>query len=146
MSLACEQNTSVLGTLSIARSCITLSTGTPPTVKLADLPSKLRRGCVICVDSAIKSTEAFDGIKDRLVVTNIFGTAHAQFGNMLVLAATYRSGLQELIEGSKLKYLLRRTIKFLLRNENISPTLRADAKILTEIFEDIFPGEPWDLV
>ncbi|KAJ6172378.1 hypothetical protein N7470_001445 [Penicillium chermesinum] len=118
---------------------------TRPKVKLDDLPSKLRRACVVCVDSAIKSTEAFDGIKDRLVVTNIFGTAHAQFGNMLVLAATYHSELRELVEGPKFKRLLRRTIKFLLRNENISPTLRADAKILTEIFEDTFPGEPLDL-
>lgn len=50
---------------------------TRPTVKLNDLPSKLRRACIVCVDSAIRSTEAFDGIQDRLVVTNIFGTAHA---------------------------------------------------------------------
>lgn len=94
---------------------------TPPTVNLRDLPSKLRRACKVCVDSAILSTKAFDGIEDpfealsnasfkeepyknmqdpleghrmedpftldsnfaskdeknRLVVTNIFGTAHA---------------------------------------------------------------------
>lgn len=93
---------------------------TPPTVNLRALPSKLRRACKVCVDSAILSTQAFDGIEDpfealsntfkeepfksmqdpleghrmedpfvidpnftskdeksRLVVTNIFGTAHA---------------------------------------------------------------------
>lgn len=50
---------------------------TPPTVNLRDLPYKLRRACKVCVDSAVLSTEAFDGIEDRLVVTNIFGTAHA---------------------------------------------------------------------
>ena len=50
---------------------------TPPTVNLRDLPSKLRRACKVCVESAILSTKAFDGIDDRLVVTNIFGTAHA---------------------------------------------------------------------
>lgn len=93
---------------------------TPPTVHLRELPSKLRRACKVCVDSAILSTRAFDGIEDpfealgntfkeepfksmqdpleghrmedqfamdpnftskdeknRLVVTNIFGTAHA---------------------------------------------------------------------
>lgn len=49
----------------------------PPTVNLRDLPYKLRRACKVCVESAILSTEAFDGIEDRLVVTNIFGTAHA---------------------------------------------------------------------
>ncbi|KAF9882540.1 hypothetical protein FE257_007501, partial [Aspergillus nanangensis] len=42
-----------------------------------ELPSKLRRACKVCVDSAILSTEAFDGIEGRPVVTNIFGTAHA---------------------------------------------------------------------
>lgn len=30
-----------------------------------------------CVHAAMKSTVAFDGIKDRLIVTNIHGTAHA---------------------------------------------------------------------
>jgi len=50
---------------------------TPPTVSLRELPQKLRRACKICIESAILSTTAFDGIPDRLVVTNIFGTAHA---------------------------------------------------------------------
>jgi hypothetical protein len=50
---------------------------TPPTVNLRELPPKLHRACKACVESAILSTEAFDGIEDRLVVTNIFGTAHA---------------------------------------------------------------------
>ncbi|GMG15126.1 unnamed protein product [Aspergillus oryzae] len=42
-----------------------------------DLPTKLRRACEVSIDSAIRSTVAFDGIKGRPVVTNIFGTAHA---------------------------------------------------------------------
>lgn len=51
---------------------------TPPNVILRDLPKKLRLACKICIDSAISSTEAFDGVVGhRLVVTNIFGTAHA---------------------------------------------------------------------
>jgi hypothetical protein len=50
---------------------------TPPTVALRELPQKLRRACKVCIESAILSTVAFDGIPDRLVVTNIFGTAHA---------------------------------------------------------------------
>ncbi|KAJ6123307.1 hypothetical protein N7512_005772 [Penicillium capsulatum] len=115
---------------------------TPPKASLRDLPSKLRRACAVCIESAILSTQAFDGIEDRLVVTNIFGTAHAQFGNMLVLAATYNSSLHELVERSTLERLLRRTIKFLLRSRHISPTLRADARILTEIYEKIFEKMP----
>ncbi|OQE64976.1 hypothetical protein PENNAL_c0217G07760, partial [Penicillium nalgiovense] len=95
--------------------------------------------------SAIKSTEAFDGVGGhRLVVTNIFGTAHAQFGNMLVLSATFMSSLKELVEPEQLKRLLVRTIGFLIQSENISPTLRADARILVEIYEKVF-NEPPDL-
>lgn len=48
-----------------------------PGVPYSELSSKLKRACKICIESAILSTEAFDGIKGRLIVTNIFGTAHA---------------------------------------------------------------------
>lgn len=41
------------------------------------LHPKVQRACRICIDSAILSTLAFDGIQGRLIVTNIFGTAHA---------------------------------------------------------------------
>lgn len=61
---------------------------------------------------------------------------------MLVLSATYMSSLSELVERSTLERLLKRTIRFLLRSENISPTLRADAKILTEIYRKIFGHMP----
>ncbi|KAE8145200.1 hypothetical protein BDV25DRAFT_133996 [Aspergillus avenaceus] len=111
-----------------------------------DLPTKLRRACKVCIDSAIASTLAFDGIEGRPVVTNIFGTAHAQFGNMLVLSATYMSSLSELVDRNELERLLRRTIKFLLQSRYISPSLRADARILTEIYEKIFgnPSPDWE--
>jgi hypothetical protein len=42
-----------------------------------DLPQKFRHSCKLCVDSAVASTEAFDRVQGRPVVTNIFGTAHA---------------------------------------------------------------------
>lgn len=45
---------------------------------LGKLPPELRRACKLCVDSAVLSTLAFDGVKGgRPVVTNIFGTGHA---------------------------------------------------------------------
>lgn len=51
---------------------------TPPKIKLKDLPHKLRAACKTCIESAISSTQALDGVGGhRLVVTNIFGTAHA---------------------------------------------------------------------
>lgn len=67
---------------------------------------------------------------------------HSQFGNMLVLSATYMSGLKELVEKDQLDRLLTRTIGFLAQNENVSPTLRADARILTEVHRIIFGHLP----
>ncbi|KAF3007269.1 hypothetical protein E8E15_000773 [Penicillium rubens] len=117
----------------------------PPKFHLHELPKELRLACSICIKSAIKSTEAFDGVRgNRLVVTNIFGTAHAQFGNMLVLSATYMSNLKELVDKDELDGLLIRTIGFLIQSENISPTLRADARILAEIYRRIY-GREFDL-
>jgi hypothetical protein len=46
-------------------------------VPYKELNTRLKRACKICIESAILSTEAFDGINGRLIVTNIFGTAHA---------------------------------------------------------------------
>jgi hypothetical protein len=45
-----------------------------------DLPiikQEIFEGAKKCVEAAIRSTTAFDGVPRRLVVTNIFGTAHA---------------------------------------------------------------------
>lgn len=64
---------------------------------------------------------------------------------MLVLSATYMSSLSELVDRNDLDRLFKRTIRFLLQSREISPTLRADAKILSEIYEKIF-GEPADIV
>ncbi|KAJ5481452.1 hypothetical protein N7475_000264 [Penicillium sp. IBT 31633x] len=61
---------------------------------------------------------------------------------MLVLSATFMSCLKELVEPEQLKRLLVRTISFLIQSENISPTLHADARILTEIHEKIFNKPP----
>lgn len=73
---------------------------------------------------------------------NLKLTGHRQFGNMLVLSATYMSNLSELVDRNILERLLRRTIRFLLQSRYISPSLRADAKILTEIYEKIFSESP----
>ncbi|QVM13770.1 hypothetical protein D8B26_008401 [Coccidioides posadasii str. Silveira] len=66
----------------------------PPFEK--DLDPKLHAACVACIEAAMHSTVAFDNVEGRPIVTNIFGTAHAQFGNILVLAATYTSRLSNL--------------------------------------------------
>ncbi|KAL8782601.1 MAG: hypothetical protein Q9213_005233 [Squamulea squamosa] len=93
-----------------------------------------------CVAAAVKSTEAFDNVinRQRLIVTNIFGTSHAQFGNMLVLATTYKSHLSFLIEKGTLEHLFRRTINFLRSLEPVSDTLAKDAQILERLQEVVF--------
>lgn len=50
----------------------------PPRTPETD-PGQLEilRSAAICVQAAMWSTVAFDGIQRRLIVTNIFGTAHA---------------------------------------------------------------------
>jgi hypothetical protein len=69
---------------------------------------------------------------------DVFYYLHRQFGNMLVLSATYMSSLSELVDRNELERLLKRTINFLLQSRYISPSLRADARILTEIYKKIF--------
>ena len=41
------------------------------------LDPALFAACKTCIQAAIHSTIAFDGVEGRLIVTNIFGTAHA---------------------------------------------------------------------
>lgn len=62
-----------------------VSRGTMPPPTSRERPGKedqireVLRSAQLCVDNAILSTEAFDGVRKsgRLIVTNIFGTAHA---------------------------------------------------------------------
>jgi hypothetical protein len=61
---------------------------------------------------------------------------------MLVLVATYKSSLSELIERPNLEHLLKRTIRFLLRHGGNSPMIRADARALTDVYSEIFGGAP----
>ena len=57
----------------------------------------------------------------------------SQFGNMLVLAATYRSHLGKLVEKHNFIRLLDRTIAFLRELAPISTTLETDASILQNV-------------
>ncbi|KAI9812570.1 MAG: hypothetical protein M1827_004559 [Pycnora praestabilis] len=110
----------------------------PPNGTSEGVNGKIREACEICIKSAIQSTVAFDNLGKRPIVTNIFGTAHAQFGNLLVLSATYRSDMQSLVPREKLENLLRRTISFLRRLAPVSPTLKTDTKILENVERVVF--------
>ena len=85
----------------------------------------------------------------RVSLTNLFSSfitdhcgpltrAASQFGNMLVLAGTYNSELSCLVDGAELERLLDRSIRFLKLSEEISPTLKRDAKILEHIRVTLF--------
>ncbi|KAL5114396.1 hypothetical protein ACEQ8H_007706 [Pleosporales sp. CAS-2024a] len=108
----------------------------------------------ICIEAAIQSTIAFDRIgaperspytnyvstrTERLVLTNIFGTMHAQFGNMLVLAAVYKSSLYHHLPPTTrlsrhtLGALFHRTIEVLGENAQNSPILKVDLEILLHL-------------
>ena len=112
-----------------------------PPYKVHELEPWVLESAKTCVEAAIRSTTVFDAVKDRLIITNIFGTAHAQFGNMLVLIATFNSDLRYLIDQKTLEELLDRTIKFLQYSEAISPPLQRDAQILIKIRERMFKGD-----
>ncbi|EED15816.1 hypothetical protein TSTA_009380 [Talaromyces stipitatus ATCC 10500] len=102
------------------------------------LPRTVQTACKICINAAVRSTRAFHNIQGRPIITNVFGTAHAQFGNMLVLSVTYASHLRHLVERSELQSLLKRTITFLEDYKHLSPTLSVDAEILAKIYSKIF--------
>jgi len=64
-----------------------------------------------------------------------------QFGNMLVLSATYTSShpdLSSLVDESTLRRLFERTIKILKDHDNISPVLAKDLKILQHVRNNVF--------
>ncbi|MCJ1413767.1 hypothetical protein MMC32_000091 [Xylographa parallela] len=106
---------------------------------------EILRSAEQCIEAAFLSTEAFDVVRrvaGRLIVTNIFGTAHAQFGNMLVLAATYRSYLGKLVDKTNFLRLLDRTIIFLSELSSISSTLEKDAETLKYVRRTIATEEP----
>ena len=90
-----------------------------------------------CINAAVFSTLAFDGLQpqdQRPIVTNIFGTTHAQFGNILVLCAAHRSSRHSwVINRNHLQSLIERTIEFVNNLTATSPTMRTNLKILENV-------------
>ncbi|OWY50690.1 c6 zinc finger-like protein [Alternaria alternata] len=126
-------------------------------VQMVD-PNEGQRKIIIiacrCINAAIQSTIAFDRVgeepgsqyhyfqptrRKRLIVTNIFGTLHAQFGNMLVLVSVYKSKLYLLLPSDtwltrdNLIALLKRTIAVISEEAQNSPILRMDLEILRNV-------------
>jgi len=118
-----------------------LNVGSHPVREIPNLAPEILKGAKACIQAAVRSTTVFDKVPRRLVVTNIFGTAHAQFGNMLVLYATYTSPhpeLRKLVATETLQRLHDRTISILRENEAISPVLAKNLRILEHVRAKVF--------
>lgn len=126
----------------------------PQVVDLNQGQNEMVKLACMCIDAAIRSTVAFDRVgapegseykgykstrTQRLVLTNIFGTMHAQFGNMLVLAAVYKSKMfphlprDAPLNEATLAALFERTISALEETAPNSPILQVDLDILHSI-------------
>ncbi|KAF2158413.1 hypothetical protein M409DRAFT_31077 [Zasmidium cellare ATCC 36951] len=108
--------------------------------------STVREAARRCVDAAMHSTIAFDGVRERLILTNIHGTAHAQFGNMLALCATFTTDhMKQIVQTDEFRERLPRTISFLGKLAPISPTCAADCSILEKFNDLLFPIKQPDI-
>ncbi|KAI6090560.1 hypothetical protein F4821DRAFT_267840 [Hypoxylon rubiginosum] len=94
----------------------------------------------LAIDALVESTRAFHGIpsSQRIIITNVFGTAHAQWGNLLILAACYRHRfLRRFIDEQTLGNLFMRTISFFQTIALPSSALKSDMNILIGLAKDL---------
>ena len=94
----------------------------------------------VCIEAAKRSTTVFDDIPPPLILTNIYGTAQAQYGNVLVLMGAYQSGtsLADLLDRRTMSALLDRTIRFLRDYKGCSPGMCKDIAILEKLKKRCF--------
>ncbi|KAI2620314.1 hypothetical protein GGS26DRAFT_584335 [Hypomontagnella submonticulosa] len=102
------------------------------------------------IHALVESTRAFHGIprSQRIIITNVFGTAHAQWGNLLTLAACYRDRwLRQYIETETLSNLFSRTISFFQSIAHPTSALKNDMNILIGLAKDLgFIRDEYDAV
>ncbi|UKZ72974.1 hypothetical protein TrVFT333_000611 [Trichoderma virens FT-333] len=98
-----------------------------------------RKGIV----ALIESTKSFHGLGDkRPIITNVFGTAHAQWGNLLVLSAAFKDPvLHKFVDDGLLRNLFTKTIAFLRQSATHTSSLRIDMHILEGLQRDLFPTD-----
>ncbi|TFB04271.1 hypothetical protein CCMA1212_003803 [Trichoderma ghanense] len=96
-----------------------------------------RKGIV----ALIESTKSFHGLGEkRPIITNVFGTAHAQWGNLLVLSAAFKDPvLHKFVNEDLLRSLFHKTIAFLRQSATHTSSLRIDMHILEGLQRDLFP-------
>ncbi|PVH80637.1 hypothetical protein DL98DRAFT_548976 [Cadophora sp. DSE1049] len=107
--------------------------------RIEDLDSKVLNYIECGIKALIFSTKAFYGLgdpgKDRLIVTNVWGTAHAQWGNVVTLLAAYMNPilnqiLLRFIKVDGLRQLTETTLAFLALIASPTSALHSDYKIL----------------
>ncbi|KAF4971255.1 hypothetical protein FSARC_1877 [Fusarium sarcochroum] len=96
------------------------------------------------IKALIESTRAFHGLGDkRPIITNIFGTAHAQWGNLLILSAAFRDlVLHTYVDEGLLRTLFHKTIHFLRQSATGTSALRTDMHILEGLQRNLFQYDP----
>lgn len=109
-----------------------------------DMSLKLIEQAIKGIRALTESTRAFHGVdKKRLIITNVFGTAHAQWGNLLTLAAIYKDAtLREFVDETLLKELFARTIAFFRTIAVPSSALCIDLRILEGVHQDLWGPIP----
>ncbi|ROT41340.1 hypothetical protein SODALDRAFT_271152 [Sodiomyces alkalinus F11] len=92
----------------------------------------------------VQSTEAFHGLKnERLILTNFFGTAMAQWGNLLVLAACFRDPfLGQFVNEGKLRTLFDRTMYWISLGAQPSSSLAIAIRMLEGLRDELFWNDP----
>ncbi|KAI8629930.1 hypothetical protein F5Y19DRAFT_63937 [Xylariaceae sp. FL1651] len=94
----------------------------------------------LAIEALIESTRAFHGIDSgqRIIITNVFGTAHAQWGNLLTLSACYKDEvLGQFINADTLSNLFSRTISFFETVAQPSSALTIDMNILKGLAKEL---------
>ncbi|EXA29710.1 hypothetical protein FOVG_18824 [Fusarium oxysporum f. sp. pisi HDV247] len=96
------------------------------------------------IKALIESTRAFHGLGDkRPIITNVFGTAHAQWGNLLILSAAFRDPiLRTYVDEELLRTLFHKTIQFLRQSATATSALLTDMHILEGLQRDLFSYDP----
>ncbi|KAK4101195.1 hypothetical protein N658DRAFT_516071 [Parathielavia hyrcaniae] len=108
-----------------------------------EVPRQMIEYAVKGVRALIESTRAFHGLKEkRFIITNVFLTAHAQWGNLVTLSAVFRDPtLQGVVEEQVLKELFSRTIAFFRIIAHPTSALHIDLRILEGLERDLW-GQP----
>lgn len=92
------------------------------------------------ISALVQSTKAFHGLEKghRILVTNVFTTAHAQWGNLLVLSACHKHQvLQQFIDSHTLQELFIRTMDFFKIIAHSTSPLRIDLNILEGLYKKL---------